>query len=261
VLKDIQVKNLSEYTDVVERICDEWRDEEGPSSPWFRGQADARWPLTPRAYRYTRISEDDLRSEFKRRSSPFLTEGRPNDDWDWYFLMQHYGIPTRLLDWTEGSLFALYFAVRRIGGVANVSSDAAAVWIVDPWWLNSRAIGQPNLLDTYDSEVEGYLPRIGSDTALPELPIAIRPPHIMRRIAAQLSRFTIYGGKKFWAEGLTPDEIADARIRKVTVPTTACERIDEALQRSGVTETTVFPDLEALCRELTLYYAHDPVRD
>jgi hypothetical protein len=57
-------------------------------------------------------------------------------EWDEYFLMQHYGLPTRFLDWSESALVALYFAVgaepRR-----HEPSDAA-VWMLDPWWFTSE---------------------------------------------------------------------------------------------------------------------------
>jgi len=44
---------------------------------------------------------------------PSITEWRPENKWEWYFLMQHYGAPTRLLDWSDGALVlvALYFAL------------------------------------------------------------------------------------------------------------------------------------------------------
>jgi hypothetical protein len=48
--------------------------------------------------------------------APSLSDERPRNSWDWYLLMQHSGAPTRLLDWTEGALIALYFAVRNKPG-------------------------------------------------------------------------------------------------------------------------------------------------
>ena len=45
-----------------------------------------------------KYAEDEVRSEFKRRALPLVAERPPRDDWEWYYLMQHYGAPTRLLD-------------------------------------------------------------------------------------------------------------------------------------------------------------------
>ena len=56
--------------------------------------------------------------------------------------MQHSGAPTRLSDWTEGGLIALYFAVRNN---ANRDSDTA-VWILDPWELNRTAADRAEVI-------------------------------------------------------------------------------------------------------------------
>jgi hypothetical protein len=76
--------------------------------------------------------EDEIRQEFAVRAPSLGTE-RPQNSWEWYFLMQHCGAPTRLLDWTESALIALFFAVR---GKLGADENDAAVWILEPWKLN-----------------------------------------------------------------------------------------------------------------------------
>lgn len=97
--------------------------------------------------------EDEIREEFIKRA-PVLCEKVPigseqRVEWEWYFMMQHFGTATRLLDWTEGALIALYFAVR-----SNDGSDDAAVWVLDPYQLNKRVIGKEWIIPP--SAVGGY---------------------------------------------------------------------------------------------------------
>src|SRR6187200_2880863 len=96
---NVHVVDLASYVGAVEKQCDEWTSSKTIVS-WFRGHADKRWALTPGFYRPgLRPDENRYRHDFAQRAVPFLNEATavPTSDWDWYFLMQHYGLPTRLL--------------------------------------------------------------------------------------------------------------------------------------------------------------------
>src|SRR2546428_5902303 len=150
------VKSLADYIAKTLHIRNDWwRDDEvqnekrrrrkrkeadkdkrvtPPGNFWFRGHADAMWDLTPKLYRadsHLKLEdEDEIRNDFKSRGRQLLAEPfQPANDKERYFLMQHYGAPTRLLDWTDGSLLALYFALRS---QHPDHPKAAAVWMLDP---------------------------------------------------------------------------------------------------------------------------------
>lgn len=86
--------------------------------PWFRGHKDIDWFLTPGLYRQGRHDdvvedEDSMFALFQQRLLAHENSGRAGNHWDCYFLAQHYGVPTRLLDWTRGSMIATYFALAE----------------------------------------------------------------------------------------------------------------------------------------------------
>ncbi|MBF0137021.1 MAG: FRG domain-containing protein [Magnetococcales bacterium] len=83
-----------------------------PPEIWFRGQTNKDWGLVPAVFRNVglkRYNEQRLFYQFQNEN-PSYAENHVSA-FDWLCLMQHYNLPTRLLDWTENILIALFFSV------------------------------------------------------------------------------------------------------------------------------------------------------
>jgi hypothetical protein len=213
----------------------------------------------PKIYRELRGSgdvreeDDDTREQFIRTGSG-VSEARPADKWDWYFLMQHHGAPTRLLDWTDGALLGLYFAVRE-----NEGYHDAAVWALDPWELNKKVVhkkevlppGEPGLTKDDRERYDSWLKeRFTRRQRWPRRPVAVYPRHSVRRIAAQRSCFTIHGSDPRGLETLVPK--LGVPIAKIIIPSWSVGSIQDCLETCGIDETSVFPDLDGLGRSSSL---------
>jgi hypothetical protein len=250
-----------------EKLTEQWEETKQFWRPWFRGHKDADWQLRPKLYRAGEPDvnklfrfEEELRGEFKRRGwqlAPGFTLPANKDEWGWYGLMQHYGAPTRLLDWSDGALTGLYFALRDTekedkGHPCNKPPDAC-VWMLDPYRLNlvsfhpsdeSFGVALPDW-ETADQ----YLPELFVGEKLQrEYPLAIDPPHLFQRLSSQRGHFTVFGTRP---DGLYElGQQNNCLIEKITIPEHSIQQIRSELELSGISEATIFPDLEALSREL-----------
>lgn len=254
----IAVRKRWEAEDLKHAIACEEGETPDPQEPWFRGQPNAAWNLRPKLYRSTRkFNENEIRTEFKLRGFQLMSETHvPKDDREWYFLMQHYGAPTRLLDWTDGALIALYFAVKSQGRYRN-----AAVWMLDPVWLNNEVLNKidesnyvTGILLPHWKEAEPWFPEPFEQPLHVAYPVAIDPPHIARRVSVQRSRFTIHGKSKRGLEALV-NNMPRARLVRLLIPNEIGKVILKDLSTCGIVETSVYPDLEGLSRELETKWA------
>jgi len=223
---------------------------------WFRGQSDFGLGLIPKIWRpeYERANEAEMRLEFMSVGFPLTNSTDSGNDWYWYFLMQHYGCPTRLLDWTTSPLVALYFAVR------HPKEQNAAVWVIDPWRWNRAHVkdlygpaipgwkeAKPYLLkleDAFDSDLD-------ENQTGKKWPMAIEPPHIDRRIAAQGSKFLMFGKERDMLDSPAinnkrKEKGKHAIVDRIIIPRNKAESILSELNTLGVNQRSLFPDLEGL---------------
>jgi hypothetical protein len=192
----------------------------------FRGHADLTWELQPAIdrldfsnHRLSREAHERLVfTEFKRLALPHLRI-RPTSEWEFLALARHHGAPTRLLDWTENPLAALFFAVES---AATIDS---AVWCYQYLEMN----------EALDPERE-------PDPLSMQRLVLFRPPHVHPRIWTQAGMFTVHPRKfkkleKPW--GLFP-------LTLVRIPAAARPRLRLDLQRLGVHRASLFPDLDGV---------------
>ncbi len=209
---------------------------------WYRGQSDYKWELKPGIFRYSEgSSELTLLTRFKQSAS-LLIDTTPKDDFDWMFLMQHYGVPTRLLDWSESPLTALYFAVSDI----NNETDSA-LWMLKPIELNKKAnikTSEKNFIPSFDDEfLKSYnIENINSNKRVELSPVATIATRNNPRIQAQLGVFTIHHIDKQPLEKFCNSEI----IQKYRIPLASKADIRRELDLLSVNKFSLFPELSSI---------------
>lgn len=199
---------------------------------WYRGQNNYDWNLIPSFFR---LKDDSITTEtslldiFIQNSSTLIQA--PSNPIDWMFIMQHYGIPTRLLDWTENPLVALYFSVECYRD--NIDGS---LWLLKPRILNNKSINIPTIPMYDDKSISEHMEK--KDAVYAKQPTAILATRNNSRLQIQDGVLTIYvrNGKDIHDE-------SESYLLKIKIPANSKEKIYQQLKLLGINKFRLFPEL------------------
>lgn len=258
------VNSLQGLLERVEQLSASWYPLLA-GEPWFRGSAHS---LQPGAVWAGLSDELAAYHEFVARAGGVVAD-EPADEWEWYFLLQHYGMATRLLDWTTNPFVAAYFALQAVANGRSPSSTTQ-VWMLDPMKLNLAAVGFEAVFTPGGELTTHWLPSKlrassphrfafdGKDDLTNTYPLGIYPKRRNPRILAQSGTFTIHG-----TDATPIDEVIgrlderDRKIARIDLQVTP-QRASELMRQMsslGFSTSVLFPEPESLASEIRAKYA------
>lgn len=235
------------------------------SVAWFRGHRSADYRLRSALHRHVddlvrgwkqppegsgliQLLRDEYKTLYRRFKADAwpLLDARERSDWGVIFTMQHYGLPTRLLDWTENFACAVFFAQWR-----RRRDQEATLWILDPHALNGIAINNSGFLALDEDIGESTIPATDwhPKWVAPERnlqSVAVFPIFTNPRMTAQRSAFTMAGDEFVPLDAEYTNLTASGRLKRLDLSPSVFDAVNVFLRDAGVNPFTFFPDLPGL---------------
>lgn len=219
----------------------------GCDMPLFRGHANGSWKLLPTIIRIQKERKLGERKLFELESALFHDfisisgiKAKKKDDWDILYKMRHHGVPTRLLDWSENLLVAIFFAIMD----KPEEIYKPTIWILDPYKLNKKENSTLGYLVNPVLDAEKYFDNFCKKPDSKKKranTIAIYPDRSSKRIKAQSGCFTIQGINLHSLEEYAPE-----CLKRIDIPKQIISKLERLLILACVHKYTVYNDLDNL---------------
>jgi hypothetical protein len=233
----------------------------------FRGHSDAEWPLSSalerflgerwdssNARKFESYSLENFRSKYHIYCG---TEHVPSSKLAWLSVMQHYGMPTRLIDFTASPYIALYFALesyipQKRNDLAIYAMDYSAVMESSMQFIRSRDSKfnetRMTMQGRQDEVFENVVDRYSYDIAW-----ITEPDQLNARIDRQCGTFLIAGTLESTIESIvSSDKYHRCDIKKIRIPGHLYEGIYVALRKMNINSKVIYGDLAGLARSIKM---------
>ncbi len=257
----MKLTEISSVAELIEKV------NSLPNNYIFRGQANSCWSLQSSLKRVVGDEwsssaaekfEDFSINRFQSKFHLYDNENcLPNSKLAWLAAMQHYGVPTRLVDFTESPYIALYFALEDFNHAANSS---LSLYVLDHRAILNKSIdyiksrdrdfkdSRQEIQQKQDEVFENIVDRFSYDIAW------ITEPKILNaRIDRQAGSFLLSGnrGRKI-EEVLSSELYSDVDIQKMEIPSELAKGVYALLRKMNVTSKSLYGDLGGLAKSIRM---------
>jgi len=234
----MEISKLSEYMEFVEELDKVFYLSRGQSQDY---------PLLPSALRkdesgkrkYAKRSIRNFLEQFKINSYQYMpTPWDVKNDIEWMLYAQHYGIPTRLMDFTTSHITSLLFAVEK--AFQQDIEKNAVVYFLNPETLNMKYKQQMSIVNISNE----------SETSFDGLdgPVVIQGRKINPRINAQKGLFVLFQDDDNPLEDIQDESI----LKKVVIKSDYAKDILASLYSMGITFTHIYPELDSVAKDILM---------
>ena len=261
-MSEVRIHSWNELQE--ELFKDSWNTEIGRfrSRYAFRGLSDAGYPLETNLIRlsgkYIELEHHLLRN-FRKYAHRSVVER--DSFWHWLSVAQHYGLPTRLMDWTYSPFVAMHFATANI---EKFDVDSA-IWAVN--YLKTHLLLPEKLKTRLDIEGANVFTvemlaesaksfQEFSEMSEEEIVVFFEPPSIDDRIVNQFAFFSMMSNPSSPLDGWLARH--PNLWRKIVIPAKLNWEIRDKLDQANMTERILFPGMDGLSRWLKRHYSPNP---
>lgn len=238
-----------------------------PNNFIFRGQSNADWKLesslertlgnkwnAQNARKYEDYSLDAFKSKYHIYSG---LEHMPKSKLSWLSVMQHYGVPTRLIDFTTSPYIALYFALETYN---PFTKKDLSIFCLDYTAIMERSISTLKVKDKHFNDtrlsIQGRQDEVFSDSVdRYECDIAwvTEPTELNARIDRQSGTFLMSGNlEKTIDSVLNLPLYATCDNKKIIIPANLYQGIYVALRKMSINSKSIYGDLSGLAKSIRM---------